>query len=334
MARAKGQSGKTIYGYGKSQQDAEGDLAAKLEAESTPSISPDASLHDIAKQLWYPSIAHLKPLTRKKYEGTYVTHIRPNLGHRPISEITTAEIQRIINATTGGARTAIFIRDLIGQILKCAESEALILRNAARFVKVPSKPKKRNRVLSVIQAQELLAGVEGTDLAAPVFLAAILGLRRGEVAGLQWSDLDRQRGELLIQRQRQAIRPQGIVEVDLKTDGSRRVLRLRKSLIDEIDRRGNLDSDYICTYRGEPWVPDTITEKWNEAKGAFDLDEWHFHDLRHGAAGLLYAAGNDIIEIAAVLGHAKPDMSLIYTGITDERQEKAMDRVSELLGFL
>ncbi len=53
----------------------------------------------------------------------------------------------------------------------------------------------------------------------------------------------------------------------------------------------------------------------------------------HGAAGLLYAAGNDIIEFAAVLGHAKPDMSLMYTDATSYWQAKAISSLSEMLGF-
>ncbi len=334
MARAKSQAGKTIYGYGKTAQDAESDLAAKLEALSTPSISPAATLHEVAKALWFPSIAHLRPLSQKKYTGVYVNHIRDRIGHRRIDELTTGDVQSLVNRYKAQPAMAAYIRDLVGQILRCAEAEALLLRNPARFVKVPPKVKKRVRVLSVEQAQNLLEYVAGTDLSAPVFFAAILGLRRGELAGLHWGDLDRQRGELNIQRQRQALRPNGVQESELKTSQSRRTLTLPKELISQIDARGNLDHPtHICTFRGEPWVPDTITEAWGAIRSEVGLGDWHFHDLRHGAAGLLYAAGNDIIEIAAVLGHGKPDMSLVYTDATHERQAKAISNLSEMLGF-
>lgn len=68
---------------------------------------------------------------------------------------------------------------------------------------------------------------------------------------------------------------------------------------------------YVATLRGEPWVPDTITEYWNKAREDLGLKDWHFHDLRHLAAGLLAVAGCDLMVIAAVLGHAKPDLSLL-----------------------
>ncbi len=334
MARAKCQAGKTIYGYGKSPEDAESELAAKLAAMSTPSISPAASLHDVAKLLWFPSIAHLRPLSQKKYTGVYVNHIRDKIGHKRLDELTTGDVQALVSQYKKQPAMAGYIRDLVGQILRCAESEGLLVRNAARFVKVPPKAEKRVRVLTVEQAQKLLGHVAGTDLSAPVFFAAVLGLRRGELAGLHWSDLDRQRGELRVQRQRQALRPNGVQETELKTTQSRRTLQLPKELIDQIDERGNLDHPtHICTYRGEPWVPDTLTELWGGLRSELGLNDWHFHDLRHGSAGLLYAAGNDLIEIAAVLGQVKPDMSLMYTDITRDRQAKAISSLSEMLGF-
>lgn len=133
-------------------------------------------------------------------------------------------------------------------------------------------------------------------LSCPVFLAAVLGLRRGEIAGIRWDDLDRQRGELRIRRQRRASKGRGIIEKGLKTASSARTLRLTPALIAEIDGRGDLDHPYICTKNERPWRPDELTREWTQARESFGLPTWTFHDLRHGAAGLLYAAGADLLE--------------------------------------
>ena len=65
----------------------------------------------------------------------------------------------------------------------------------------------------------------------------------------------------------------------------------------------------------------------------FGLPDWRFHDLRHGAAGLLYAAGCDPLLIAAVLGHSKPDMSMVYTDVSDARRKEAGTMLSNLLNM-
>ncbi len=80
-------------------------------------------------------------------------------------------------------------------------------------------------------------------------------------------------------------------------------------------------------------MPDTIGEKWAEIRGDLGLGEWRFHDLRHLAAGLVAAAGCDLMVIAAALGHAKPDMSVLYTSISDANRRSSAEKLSSLLGI-
>lgn len=327
QARKRLPDGTRIAGYGKTEAEANQDLERKLrlrEAEPIHSMPLEqGTLHDVAKAIWYARIEGLKPLTKKKYIGVYVNWIRPAVGHLDPKAVTVHDVQQIVNEVREkrSARSATFAREIISQVLKCALDMELVTRNVASIVKSPPMPEKRERFVDVEEARSLLESVKGTDMSAPVFLALCLGLRRGEACGLKWSDLNRQTGELRIVRQRQAIRPHGVQEVPLKTTGSKRVLRLPPSLVAQIDARGNLDSEYICTYRGEPWVPDTITEKWAAIRPK-SMRAWTYHDLRHGAAGLLYAAGCSVLEIAEALGHRNPNMTVLYTAIGDKAREK------------
>jgi len=262
---AKRVRGKQIFGYGRTPEEAEDDLAAKVEGyiRSIPDVAE--ILHDFAKRVWYPVIENVAELSRKKYVGVYKNHIKERLGPIPMNELEFAVIQvwgNDMNKRGVGSTTVRYAKELLGAILKLAVFQGIIPRSPTVMVKVPKKQRKRERVLSPEKAQELLEAVDGTDLSAPVFLAAVLGLRTGEIAGRKWIDLDRQRGELRIQRQRQAIRPKGVIERDLETDGSHRVLRLPRRFIDEVDRRGNLNSAYVCAKDGKAWVPDTLTEYW------------------------------------------------------------------------
>jgi integrase len=320
-----------IYGYGRTEAEAEADLRAKL----TPSIGPKrnpVTLHELATDVWYPHVLTLAPLTRKRYEGVYVNHIRAELGGCALEDLGAMAVRHWLSGLKESEHTKHYALNVLKAILSEAVKLELMNRNPCSSVTIPRNYAKRERVLDLDQALALLEDSRGTSLSAPIFLACTLSLRRGEIAGLKWSDMDRTKGEMRIVRQRQAIRPLGVVERELKTSESRRTLYLPSALIEEIDKRGDLDSEYICTNWGSPWVPDTITQHWGKLRGEFGLEGWHFHDLRHLAAGLLAAAGCDLLVIAAVLGHKKPDMTLLYTSVSESRRREGADRLGRLLG--
>jgi integrase len=320
--------GKKIFGYGRTPEEAEADLNEKLKAWHSVSLPTRPTLHEVACSVWLPTIQHLEPTTQKRYEGSYRNWIRTHLGAHPVDQVTRARCQTFVNIL-GEKMSAKSVRNVYGtlhQILAVALNDGLISSNPCLGLKLPRMPEKRERVLEISEAIELLEHMRGTPVELPVYLAMVLGLRRGEISGLKWSDLDRQRRTLRIRRQRTGVTQRGVIEKDLKTRSSKRNLILPSSVIDFIDAKGNLDQDYIVNYP----VPDTITEHWIRYRPQ-SLSEWHFHDLRHLAAGLLAAAGANLIEIAAVLGHAKPDMSFVYTSVTDTQASSALERLGKLL---
>lgn len=336
MARAKGTDGKTVYGYGTTPEEAEADLAAKLSPAITTIWTPvpETRLRDFAVGVWRPTLDRLEEASIKRYTGSWRKFLDAQLGTVPLSELRRAKLDewmRDLRAKKVPSPSIRYAASVLSNILNLAVDYELIDRNPVASLKLPRKTPKRDRRLTVEQAATLLEACKGTELAAPVFLSCVLGLRRGEIAGLKWEDLDRQRGELNIVRQRRASKGKGVIEKRLKTESSKRTLRLPKNLIAEIDARGNLDSPYVCTRAGKPWVPDTITEAWTQSRKAWGLPKWTFHDLRHGAAGLLYATGADLLEIAAVLGHAKPDMSWLYTSAGNERAATAISDLGAAL---
>lgn len=341
--------GKLIYGYGKTPEEAKEDLETKIA--SIPSIvelDPEQeTLHEFAKRVWFPSIAHLEPLSQAKYTGLYKLHIRDSIGLVRLVDLNYAIVQAWINdlrdvpkvhtTSTGKARVVKlgpasirYMKAMLSGILNLACDTDAISKNPASRVKVPKALPKRERTLPPLEAMAIRAEVEGTDMACPILLSLYLGLREGEVAGLKWEHLDRQRGELKIAKQRQAQVGKGVVEKDVKSQ-SFGILQLSPYLVSEIDRCGNLDSEFICTRGGEPWVPKKIYKEWVKLRGQFGLDNWTFHDLRHGAGGLLYATGSDLLQIASVLRHKNPTMSLVYTQTTADRQREGLASLSNAL---
>lgn len=336
--------GQKLTAYGQTAEEAEVKLRELiLDLENTRSTLKGSRLHDVAARLWFPMIASLNHRTQIRYTRCYQKWVAPTLGALSITEIRVRHCQDLINEAGKelAPKSLLMVKSILHQILEAAYDNEMIHRNPAKSVKLPPMPEKRVRVVTVDEAGALLDRVEGTELSCPVFLALVLGLRLGEALGLKWSDLDRQKGTLSIERQRQEFkfgrdsgRAPEVRDVPLKTTGSRRVLHLTPGLIAEIDRRGNLDSEYICTrHTGRPWLPTRLTKCWIEQREALGMSGWTFHDLRHGAAGLIYAATGDMLIVQTVLGHSRPDMSFTYTDLANSRRAEAGKKLSNLLAF-
>jgi integrase len=346
---ARDQSGRRIFGYGRTPEEAEEDLRRKLDdarwARSAIPADAGTTLHDFANDVWHPTLAHLAPGSRRRYEDAYRLHIRDELGPLPLREIDFQTLQawmnrlsvkRLPNGRTIAANSVNAVRMVLVQILRLAYDLGAIDRLPTTRLRSPKRPPERERVLHPEDAARLLEAVDGTDLSAVVFLACVLGLRRGELCGLKWSDLDRVRGELTIcrQRRRRYGGGGGAEEASTKTRRSARRLYLTPGLVAEIDRRGNLDSEFVCTNRrGEPWRPDSLSRRWLWFARGFGLDGWTLHDLRHCAAGLLFAAGCDVLAIAAVLGHTSVDTTRLYVAVEERRRLEAVERLAKSLGF-
>lgn len=325
---------KRILAYGATASEAEENLRFKLLLDQRrKQTSKKPTMGEFVSLVWVDTIKPLAPLSQKRYLGTYDKFMR---GLAP-EELVTIDVQRVrrwLNGMQGRypEQSIRYAFSVLRTILQQAWREGYIPENPCSKIRVPRRAKTRERILEVDQAIQLLDQVKETEMSLPIYLATVLGLRRGEIAGLKWKDFDRVKNELRIVRQRQAVRPLGVIERDLKSESSRRTLYVTGGMIAEIDARGNLDSEYLATFNGLPWVPDTITEKWGQMRVSLGLGDWHFHDLRHGAAGLLMAAGCDILTVAAVLGHRKPDMSLSYLAVSQGRRQDASHRLDALLG--
>ena len=307
---------------------------------SSPSLTPsnDLTLHDLAGILWFPSIEHSRPNTVRRYRVAYKNHIRAKWGSRYADTIKPNEIQQWIGEMAKSGippRSIAFYRGVLSSILiQCVRSE-LIPSNPAQYAKLP-KVRKRVRVTTVDEIRRLLSAVEGTQLAAPVFLAAVLGMRRGEACGLRWSRIDLKTGRVSVRDQRLVEHGQKkgkrVTTAELKSDTSERSFILPKSLLEALLRVGALDSDYVCvTNANNPWDPEHLTSLWARERERLGFKDWHYHDLRHAAASTLVAIGLDLLTVAAILGHKSIDATQLYAHAQEATASRGFDKLAEVL---
>lgn len=329
-------NGKRFQGYGRTQEEADADLARKLHPIQEPTLTGSSTLREFAREAWFPRIAGKPEETKGRYMAAY-RHIDATFGMTPLERITPQLIQRFVNelgrrlVSRSGkgtekhpmdTTTVRYTAHLLASILNLAEQMDVIAKTPFRraIIDLPKKKPKRERHLTPDAAVAMLEAAP-PRLKCAVFLAAFLGLRRGEVCGLRWDDVDRLSGSIRIMRQKNNRKKNAA----LKSTSARRTLIVPPALIEALDRFGDLDSDRPVPYSGSQ-----ITHFWSRWEGR--PDGWTFHDLRHGAASLIaYLTGGDFLAVQAILGHSKPDMTMTYIADGARRTGAAFEAVGGLL---
>ena len=183
-------------------------------------------------------------------------------------------------------------------------------------VKLPRtrKPESAMRIPTPDQVGVLL-GVR-TPFRAYMALCAFAGLRRGETAGVQVSDIDLDRQQLHVARQLQRDHKTGGTKTVPPKYGSERTVFLPADLCDLLAEHittyapGSDPERWLFNTDGEWWHDNRIVYQWNRNRAGAGLDQFTLHDLRHFYASGLIAAGCDVVTVQRALGHAKPSTTL------------------------
>ena len=188
-----------------------------------------------------------------------------------------------------------------------------------RKVTKPKQPRGRERFLSDDERQRLLdacSASTSTFLHAVVVLALSTGMRRGEIMGLRWPQVDLQRGQILLQ--------------ETKNGASRAVPLAGWALgiFLDISKVRRIDTDLVF-YGHDPHKAVDLTKPWTTAVARAKLVDFRFHDLRHSAASYLAMNGASTIEIAAVLGHKTLQMVKRYSHLAKSHTHKVVSAMND-----
>ncbi|MGH3843265.1 MAG: site-specific integrase [Pseudonocardiaceae bacterium] len=169
-------------------------------------------------------------------------------------------------------------------------------------------------------------------------LITLVGLRRGEACALRWCDLDLHHRALLISRQLQHHRGE-LALCETKTTGSVRVIALDRLTVTVLRRHhtstaleGQLGGFVFTNTRSEPIKPDRLGELFHRLVREADLPPIRLHDLRHGAASLSLAAGNDLKTVQTMLGHSSIVLTAdTYTSVLPDLAHHAAEATARLV---
>ena len=226
------------------------------------------------------------------------------------------------------------IHQIISSALKLAIEQRLIARNPADGCALPKAERKEMKTLTSDQLGAFFQEARDSGVYELYYLDLATGLRRGELLGLKWADVDLDRGVLKIQR---AISRQNgkVVEAPLKTKNAYRTLPLSADAISVLmqQRRKTGNSEWVFpSPTGGPMSPDSVLHMLHRVLKRAGLPKVRFHDLRHTFATLALQNGVDVKTVSGVLGHFSAGFTLdTYAHVTTSAKREAAKTMGNIL---
>jgi len=324
-----------------------GEARAWLSAQETDLrrgawVDPDkgrATLAGYAHE-WLEGRADLRPRTVELYEGLLARQILLRLGSITLANLDVAAVRKwraaLIRAGVGAVTVAKAYR-LLRTMLNTAVEDGRIASNPCIIKGAGVERSAERGVASVNQVYAIADAIE-PRFRALVLLAALAGLRFGELGALTRERIDLEAGTVAV--------VESAIETDgghraigaPKTDRGRRVVNIPPQIVEEL--REHLDtyvdpdgrSLVFVGPKGGPLRRANFHTVWAPAREAAGLPEIHFHDLRHTGNTLAAATGASTAELMHRMGHASPRAALIYQHATAERDKAIAAALGDMIG--
>ena len=303
-------------------------------------------------EVWMENYAKIKlrPSTYKTSQGFLKNHIKPQIGSIPLADLTSLDLQQFYKHLLDGGRvdrieakkkpkglapkTVRNIHQMIGSAYNLAIEQKLVTRNPADGCALPKVERKEMQTLPVEQLTSFLREAKDSGVFALYYIDLTTGLRRGELLGLKWSDIDLEKGDLRVQRQIGRIDGK-IIEMPLKTKNAYRTLPLSADAISVLmqQRRKTGNSEWVFpSPTGGPMSPDSVLHMLQRVLKRAGLPRIRFHDLRHTFATMALQNGVDVKTVSSMLGHYSAGFTLdTYAHVTTDAQLKAAQTMGNIL---
>jgi integrase len=361
-----------VYENGKRKQRSRGGFRTKKEAQAFLTETLGQLQHgdlveptrltvaDYLTEHWLPLAKRsIRPSTWDSYNRTLRNHVIPRIGDVNLQNLTAAHLDRLYtellnggrkDSTVGGLspKTVRYIHTTLHKALKDAERKQLVTRNVAGAADAPKNRTAGSSELMTWSGEEVgifLNALRDHRLYAAYVVAASTGMRRGEVLGLRWRDVD-------LQARRLAVR-QTITTVNYKIEiGTPKTAKGRRSIaIDTTtvqalrDHRkrqwaeraelgeGFADQDLVfCQITGGPVHPDFFSQTFDRTVARLGMRRIRLHDLRHTHATLGLAAGIPPKIMSDRLGHATVAFTQdVYMHAIPQMESDAADQIADLI---
>ena len=314
-------------------------------------IKADMSFGDWL-DFWYQNFSKpkIRATTQATYENRIYSHIIPGLGKIPLNKLSQNDLQQFYARLKKGGRKRLVEQNGKGlsdrmvrashttcrSALEKAVAEGLIHANPAIGCKLPPKKGKEMQVLTQAEILRFLTQAKEEGYYELFLLELTTGMRRGEILGLKWRDLNLTTGELRISRQ--VVKTGKSTEISApKTKSSIRTILLPPdmvALLAELKKQTKGEWMFPSPAKeGEPRNPTAVYNRFQLILERSHCKKIRFHDLRHTFATMALENGMDIKTLSAMIGHISAETTLnIYSHITDTMRQQAAVRIDREIG--
>ena len=323
----------------------------QTEQDTHQTVAPRSMTLDQWLEYWMDSIVrpNRAETTVYAYQKIIDNHILPALGAVPLSHLSAKQIQRYYTDTQQAAglssNTMRRHHDLLSSALRSAVRQDMLLASPMDRVEPPRPRIKEAFFYDNEELKQLYQLIEGHILELAVKLAGSLGMRREEICGLKWENVDFRRRLVLVREARTAYGAT-IVQKETKNRASVRTLYLPEEVLlllererrrqeEERGRQGaafNRTDHVILDHKGAPYSPNALSLAFTRFVRKNGLPRLTFHGLRHTFATIASCQGASLFDIGKALGHSTPATTgRIYTHLVDRTHEDLVLRVSDAL---
>ena len=289
------------------------------------------------------------PSTQRGYEAVIRRYIKPAFGVTPLQGLQPNQIQAMyatLLAQGLSATTALHTHRVLKGALQHAIKWGVLNHNPANATDPPRPTRQEMRMWDVRTIHQFFDASAGNPYKNIYHLAILTGMRRSELLGLQWKDIDWNNATLHVQRSLQRINGRGLVVSQPKTKKSRRAIDLGSSSVDllknvktkQLERRLSTgpvwnDQDFVFTQMdGKPLHPDKVSNEFRRIVKKNNLPHLTLHGLRHAHATLMLSAGANPKIVSERLGHSNVSITLdLYSHLLPGLQKAAAQAVEDIL---
>ena len=293
--------------------------------------------------------------TWENYKWAVDNHIVPAIGKITLKDLRASHLQVMYREKLesgredkeGGlsARSVQLIHRVCHAALEQAVKEDVIAKNVAKSVSLPPKVRKEIQPMTPEQIKQFLGANKESPLFAAFFILLSTGVRRGELLGIQWSDIDFANQTVYIQRSWVKSKTKKAQFAEPKTAKSRRVIPLSSAAIEVLklhkerqgmtrkqrEEKGQSYSDrglVFCRDDGVPYYPQTLNFYLEKALETAGLPRFRVHDIRHTFASLMVGQGISVKVVQELMGHATVQMTLdTYSHVLPGAKTTAVNQV-------
>ena len=348
------ETGKQIFKnvLGKTQAEVKEKLKKALEeAKKIDFTRTGKYTVEMWMEEWFENVCKIKvrASSHQTYRGYIDHHIAPYIGDIPLEKLSTMDLQKLYRKlmTKGrveriesekqskglSAKTVRNINQVISSAMDFAVAQKIVSVNPCKAVALPKVEHKEMQTIPAEHLEAFLREAKETGVYEMYYIELATGLRRGELLGLKWQDIDWKNG--IIKVRRQVARVDGeIVEAPLKTKNSYRAVTISQQAIEVLKtQKAKTNDEYVFpSPNGGPISPDSVNNMLKRVLARAGIHKVRFHDLRHTFATIALQNGVDIKTVSGMLGHFSAGFTLdTYAHVTTSAQKEAAETMGQVL---